>query len=108
MKTRQPDPALELASRIYAHREEGESWTDAVDRYARDVLVRHPRTVHRWLSGESPVPAVVMDWLTMESEATPPELPRDDDSGGLPYPWCHDPGTCVGRGYCPRDPNCGE
>lgn len=61
MKTRQPDPALELASRIYAHREDGESWTDAVNRYARDVLLRHPRTVHRWLSGESPVPAVVAD-----------------------------------------------
>jgi hypothetical protein len=25
-----------------------------------------------------------------------------------PYPWCHQPKTCIGLGYCPRDPNCGE
>lgn len=63
----QPDPVLELASRIYAYREDGESWTSAVDRYARDVLVRHPRTLHRWLSGESPLPAVVADSLNQGS-----------------------------------------
>ena len=25
-----------------------------------------------------------------------------------PYPWCHEPAVCVLKGYCPRDPNCGE
>lgn len=64
MKTGQPDPALTLASRIYIYREKGETWTAAVDRYARDVLFRHPRTVHRWLAGESPIPKVVADSLT--------------------------------------------
>ena len=59
----QTDPALELAHRIYTYREDGESWTQAVERYARDVLMRHPRTVHRWLSGESPIPGVVSDSL---------------------------------------------
>ena len=62
-----PDPALELAARIYSYREDGEAWTSAVDRYAREVLVRHPRTVHRWLSGESPIPAVVADSLRVDS-----------------------------------------
>lgn len=63
------DPALELATRIYAFREDGETWTDAVDRYARGVLFRHPRTVHRWLSGESPLPAVVADSLRADGRA---------------------------------------
>ena len=26
----------------------------------------------------------------------------------LPYPWCVQPEACKGKGYCPRDPNCGE
>lgn len=32
-------------------------------RFAVEVLMRDPRTVRRWLSGDSPIPAVVMDWL---------------------------------------------
>lgn len=31
--------------------------------------------------------------------------PKDN---GLPYPWCWRPEICRGKGYCPRDPNCGE
>jgi hypothetical protein len=22
--------------------------------------------------------------------------------------WCRDPDACAGKGYCPRDPNCGD
>lgn len=22
--------------------------------------------------------------------------------------WCRDPNLCAGKGYCPRDPNCGD
>ena len=22
--------------------------------------------------------------------------------------WCHDPLICAGKGYCPRDPTCGD
>jgi len=22
--------------------------------------------------------------------------------------WCMDPELCAGKGYCPRDPNCGD
>lgn len=25
-----------------------------------------------------------------------------------PYPFCRDPQTCAGKGYCPRDPACNE
>ena len=25
-----------------------------------------------------------------------------------PYPWCYHPEICIKKGYCPRDPNCGE
>jgi uncharacterized protein YyaL (SSP411 family) len=34
--------------------------------FARDVLWRDERTVRRWLSGESPIPAVVADRLREE------------------------------------------
>ncbi len=34
--------------------------------FARDVLWRDERTVRRWLSGESPLPAVVADRLREE------------------------------------------
>lgn len=69
--TTKSDPALTLAQRIYVFKRDDEPWTTAVDRYARDVLFRHPRTVHRWLSGESPVPAVVADSLASPTEARP-------------------------------------
>jgi len=36
--------------------------------FARDVLWRDERTVRRWISGESPVPAVVADRLREELE----------------------------------------
>lgn len=29
--------------------------------------------------------------------------------GALAYAeWCRDPAACVGKGYCPRDPTCGD
>lgn len=31
--------------------------------WAKTVALREPRTVRRWVSGESPVPEVVIDWL---------------------------------------------
>ena len=34
-----------------------------------------------------------------------------EKSERTPYPWCHGSPTkadCVKRGYCNRDPNCGE
>jgi hypothetical protein len=34
--------------------------------------------------------------------------PPDDDMPQPPYPWCRQPDVCIGLGYCPRDPNCGE
>lgn len=32
-------------------------------RFAVDVLIRDERTVRRWLAGDSPIPAVVVEWL---------------------------------------------
>jgi hypothetical protein len=37
----------------------GPGWQSAL---ARD-LVREPRTIRRWKSGESPVPKAVVEWL---------------------------------------------
>lgn len=31
--------------------------------YARDVLVRAPRSVRRWLAGDSPIPQAVLAFL---------------------------------------------
>jgi hypothetical protein len=35
----------------------------SVNEYARTVLVRDPRTCARWLAGEIPLPAAVLDFL---------------------------------------------
>ena len=89
MKTSNPDPSLELACRIYAYREDGESWTDAVDAFARTILMRHPRTVMRWLSGESPIPKAVAAWIMdgclQPSEQTPPSCDRCGSSMTLDF-----------------------
>ena len=75
MKITNPDPALELASRIYAYREDGETWSEAVDAFARTVMMRHPRTIHRWLAGESPIPKAVAAWII---DGTPAHQSRGD------------------------------
>lgn len=31
--------------------------------FARDVLIREPRTVRRWLDSSSPIPKRVLEWL---------------------------------------------
>lgn len=31
--------------------------------YARQVLIRNPRTVRRWLAGDSPIPEAVREFL---------------------------------------------
>ena len=36
----------------------------SVNEYAREVLTRDGRTVGRWLAGEKPVPAAVVNKLT--------------------------------------------
>jgi len=32
-------------------------------RFARKVLLRDERTVQRWLAGDNPIPALVLEWL---------------------------------------------
>ena len=31
--------------------------------YAREILIREPRTLRRWLAGDSPIPDAVRDYL---------------------------------------------
>ena len=40
--------------------------------FARDVLIREPRTIRRWLAGDSPIPAVVCEWIEAQSIRRPP------------------------------------
>ena len=40
-------------------------------RFAVDLLIRQERTVRRWVSGESPIPHVVQDWLQGGPETWP-------------------------------------
>lgn len=49
-----PDELKEIGQRLF-----GDRWQSALSR----ELVRDPRTVRRWVSGESPVPKVVVKWL---------------------------------------------
>lgn len=48
----------------------------SIRRFAREVLLREPRTVQRWLAGDSPIPRMVLDWLE-SPEAAP--WPRAHD-----------------------------
>ncbi len=45
----------------------------AARKFATEVLHRDERTIRRWLSGESPIPAVVLDWLERPDKAPWPE-----------------------------------
>lgn len=33
--------------------------------FARSVLIREPRTIRRWLAGDSPIPDVVIEWMAL-------------------------------------------
>ena len=47
----------------------------STSKFAEKVLLRDGRTVRRWLSGESPIPHAVMDWLV--DPWTPPWPPGE-------------------------------
>lgn len=38
-------------------------------RFAVEVTLRDERTIRRWLSGDSPIPQIVFDWLKSPSRA---------------------------------------
>lgn len=51
---------LKLAIAVYTvSMPEKTSYTAKVSYFAAKAVVRAPRTVHRWLGGESPIPKVV-------------------------------------------------
>ncbi len=35
----------------------------SVGAFAREVVIRDPRTVRKWLSGDTEIPHAVMEWL---------------------------------------------
>ena len=45
----------------------------SVRRFAREVLVREPRTVWRWLAGENPLPTAVREKAEQIIAAKPPK-----------------------------------
>lgn len=53
----------------------------SVRRFAREDLVREPRTVWRWLAGENPIPRAVHEMLSAYVAANP--LPPDADASPL-------------------------
>lgn len=44
--------------------------------FARDVLLREPRTVRRWISGENPIPQLVVQWLANPKQRPWPKRGR--------------------------------
>lgn len=62
--TAQEDARARLEALVYVSRLDGESDSAAINYVAQD-LGRHPRTIHRWLSGESEIPGVVRRQLGM-------------------------------------------
>jgi hypothetical protein len=67
MKTRREQADL-LAARI-------EASGLTARRFAREVLRRDERTVRRWLTGERPIPAVVLDFIEYPQPAPWPPQP---------------------------------
>lgn len=47
-------------------------------RFARDVLIREPRTIRRWLTGDSPIPNRVKEWL-QDPQVAPWPAPAIED-----------------------------
>lgn len=56
--TAQADARARLEAMVYVSRLDGETDGQAVAAVARE-LGRHPRTIYRWLNGESEIPGVV-------------------------------------------------
>lgn len=54
--------AERIREHIEASRNEGESWTRAVERFAKEMR-REPATIWRWLNGTSRVPAHILRHL---------------------------------------------
>lgn len=49
--------------------------------FAIECVLRDPRTVRRWITGESPIPQVVVDWLLDPKPGPWPPCPQSDEDG---------------------------
>ena len=47
--------------------------------FASDVLIREPRTIRRWLTGDSPIPNRVREWLQGPQVAPWPREEAESD-----------------------------
>ena len=50
-------------------------------RFASDVLIREPRTIRRWLTGDSPIANRVKEWLQDPQVAPWPPSTQEVDDG---------------------------
>lgn len=64
-----PTTTEEQAAALALLRELLKSSGMSASAYARDVLVRDPRTLRRWLNGDGAIPRTVIDFLTRSSAA---------------------------------------
>ena len=73
--------------------------------YARAVLIRDPRTLRRWLSGESPIPQSVLDHLTRQAGDRHPT--GSDDTSSPASPLCGvGPDASAEASMTPRTDRC--
>lgn len=71
-------PPYETDWAVRALRDLIESDGRGTKRFAREVLVRPPSTIYRWLSGSRPIPKCVRDYMVGEWRilAKPPATPK--------------------------------
>ena len=55
-----------------------------VKRFAREILVRPPSTIYRWLSGSRPVPKCVRDYLVGSFRILSPPIASATHREGTP------------------------
>lgn len=69
MMTAEKTPEVALLEGFIALRQrEGETWSEAVDRFAEEIADRSARSVWRWLAGESAIPFEVIDKIHAQLE----------------------------------------
>ena len=56
-----------------------------VKRYSREVLVRPPSTIYRWLSGSRPIPKCVRDFLVGEFRILAKPISKSTTAGGVEH-----------------------
>lgn len=74
-------PPLEGDWAVRALRDLIESDGRGTPRFAREVLVRPPSTIYRWLSGSRPIPKCVRDYMVGEWRILAPPTATTTEGG---------------------------